>query len=239
MKPRYRRILLKLSGEALAGKQGSGVDPAAARQIAGEIKAVRDAGVQIGIVIGGGNFYRGAQGCAEISRTAGDTMGMLATVMNSLALAEFLKAAGVPALVLTAVFMEKAGKMFSAGAACDALDRGTIAIIGGGTGNPFFTTDTAAALRAAEIDADVLIKATKVDGVYDCDPLKNPSAKKFDTISYSEALARNLAVMDATAFSFCMENNVPIVVLKLLEQGNLHRCAVDGASVGSTISKEG
>jgi uridylate kinase len=239
VKPRYRRILLKLSGEALAGKQGSGIDPAVARQIAGEIKDVHDAGVQIGIVIGGGNLYRGAQGCAEISRTVGDTIGMLATVMNSLALAEFLKAAGVPAQVFTAVFMEKAGKLFSAGAVCDTLDRETIAIIGGGTGNPFFTTDTAAALRAAEIKADVLIKATKVDGVYDSDPLKNPSAKKFDTISYSEALARNLKVMDATAFSFCMENNVPIVVLKLMERGNLRRCAVDGASVGSTISKEG
>jgi uridylate kinase len=239
VKPRYRRILLKLSGEVLAGKQGSGIDPAVVRRIAGEIKAVRKAGVQIGVVIGGGNLYRGAQGYKEISRSAGDTMGMLATVMNSLALAEFLKADGVPAIVYTAVNMEKAGTTFSAGAACEALDRGAVVIIGGGTGNPFFTTDTAAALRAAEIKADVLIKATKVDGVYDRDPLKNPSAKKFETISYSEALARNLAVMDATAFSFCMENNVPIVVLKLLEQGNLHRCAVDGASVGSTISKEG
>jgi uridylate kinase len=238
-KPAFKRILLKLSGEALGGSKEHGIDPAAARTIASEIKGVYDAGVQIGIVVGGGNIYRGASGSEGVGRVAGDSMGMLATVINSIALHEYFDAAGIPSSVYTSVSIDKAGKLFIREDALKDLDDGRAVIVAGGTGNPFFTTDTAAALRAAELEADLLVKATKVDGVYDADPVRNPGARKFETISYAEALSRNLKVMDATAFSFCMENAIPIVVLKLMDLGNLYKCVVDGAKVGSIISTKG
>ena len=237
MTPSYKRVLLKLSGEALAGKQGFGIDPAITSQIAGEIAVLHAAGVQFGIVIGGGNMLRGAT-CEGVSRVAGDAMGMLATVINSIAVKESLEAAGVPARVMTAVHMDRAGEFYSPEAALEHMNAGRVVVIGGGTGNPFFTTDTAAALRCAEIGADVLLKATKVDGIYDSDPVKNPSAKRFDSIGHAEALARNLKVMDATAFSFCMENSIKIIIFKLLEPGNLQKC-IEGLPVGSTIKTGG
>ena len=237
MDVRYRRILLKLSGEALAGSKGFGIDPVIAGQIADEIAEVQAAGVQVGIVIGGGNFLRGAT-AQGVSRVAGDTMGMLATVINSLALREHLEARRCPSQVLTAVRLDRAGEYYTQEKALELLDCGTVVIVAGGTGNPFFTTDTAAALRCAEIGAEVLFKATKVDGIYDSDPMKNPAAVRFASISHGDALAKGLKVMDATAFSFCMENSIPVIVFKLLEKGNLRRC-IEGQTVGSIIKTGG
>jgi uridylate kinase len=234
---KYRRILLKLSGEALAGAVGSGLDPAICTTIAREIADVRARGVEIGIVIGGGNIMRGAS-AKEISRTSADTMGMLATVINSLALQSYLEKAGCPARLLTAVSIESAGERFTAGKARDYLSQGVVVILAGGTGNPFFTTDTAAALRCAEIGAEVLFKATKVDGIYESDPVKNPAAKKIGRLTHAEALTKKLNVMDATAFSFCMENDIPIIVFKLLEAGNLRAC-VEGRPIGSIVTTGG
>ncbi len=235
--PAYRRILLKLSGEALGGEAGRVLDIVTCRAIAAEIVEAHALGVQIGIVIGGGNIMRGAS-VGEIPRTTADSMGMLATVINSLALNEFIRELGCRSRVLTAVAIEGAGEYFTGMLAREYLDRGEIVIIAGGTGNPFFTTDTAAALRAAEIGAEVLLKATKVDGIYDSDPMKNPQAVKFSRLSPGEALARKLGVMDATAFSFCMENKIPIIVFKLAEKGNLGRC-LRGEQVGSIITAGG
>jgi uridylate kinase len=234
---KYRRILLKLSGEALAGSAGYGLDASVCRQIAREIAEVRALGVEIGVVIGGGNIMRGAS-VKDINRVPADTMGMLATVINSLALQSFLETAGCAARVLTAVSIESAGERFTAGKARDYLSQGTVVIVAGGTGNPFFTTDTAAALRCAEIGAEVLFKATKVDGIYDSDPMKNAAARKIERLTHADALARKLKVMDATAFSFCMENNIPIVVFKLLEPGNLRAC-VEGRPIGSIVTTGG
>jgi uridylate kinase len=234
---RFRRVLLKLSGEALAGKAGHGIDPEVCRQIAGEIASVRSKKIEIGIVIGGGNFMRGAT-TVTIERVTADTMGMLATVINSLAFAHYLEQAGCPARVLTAVAIEGAGEYYTAARAREYLAEGNAVIIAGGTGNPFFTTDTAAALRCAEIGADVLLKATKVDGIYDCDPFKNPRARKLKHLTHAEALKRNLKVMDATAFSFCMENNIPIMVFKLLDKGNLQK-SINGQETGSIVSTGG
>lgn len=233
----YRRILLKLSGEVLAGAQKHGIDPEITGSIADEIAEVNAAGVQAGIVIGGGNMLRGAT-TKGVSRVAGDTMGMLATVINSIALAESLGQRGVTVQVLTAVHIDRAGEFYTASRAKALLAAGTVVIIAGGTGNPFFTTDTAAALRCAEIEADVLLKATKVDGIYDSDPVQNPSAVRFATISHAEALSRQLKVMDATAFSFCRENDIPIIIFKLLERGNLRKC-IEGDNVGSIIKTGG
>jgi uridylate kinase len=233
---KYRRILLKLSGEALAGA-GVTLDPMVCKRIANEIAGVHARGVEIGIVIGGGNIVRGAS-AKNIPRVAADIMGMLATVINSLALAGFLEQAGCPSRVLTAVSVEGAGEYFTSSKALEYLAEGAVVIIAGGTGNPFFTTDTAAALRCAEIGAEALLKATKVDGVYDSDPVKNPRAVRFDRISHAEALARNLRVMDATAFSFCRENKIPIVVFKLSESGNLRKC-IEGKKVGTLVTTGG
>jgi uridylate kinase len=233
----YRRILLKLSGEVLAGAQKHGIDPDITGSVADEIAAVHADGVQIGIVIGGGNILRGAS-TRGVSRVAGDTMGMLATVINSIALAESLAQRGVAAQVLTAVHIDRAGEYYTASRAKTLLSGGTVVIIAGGTGNPFFTTDTAAALRCAEIDAEVLLKATKVDGIYDSDPAENPSAVRFASITHAEALSRQLRVMDATAFSFCRENDIPIIIFKLLERGNLRKC-IEGDTVGSIIKTGG
>jgi uridylate kinase len=238
-KPLYRRILLKLSGETLAGEKGtpSALDPTVCKKIARRIVAVRLLGVETGIVIGGGNILRGAS-AGEIPRVTADTMGMLATVINSLALACFIEQAGCPARVLTAVSLEGVGERFTAKKARDYLASGSVVIIAGGTGNPFFTTDTAAALRCAEIGAQALLKATKVDGVYDSDPEKNKKAKRFERITHAEALARDLKVMDATAFSFCKENNIPIIVFKLGKSGNLLKC-IEGKKVGTLVTSGG
>ncbi|NLG17485.1 MAG: UMP kinase [Fibrobacter sp.] len=233
MESRFKRVLLKLSGEALAGGRGFGIDPPVISSIAGEIAEVHAAGVQIGIVIGGGNFLRGAT-TQGVSRVAGDTMGMLATVINSIALKEYLNKHNCPSRVLNAVNIDRAGGYFTPSGAVECMQNGEVVIIAGGTGNPFFTTDTAAALRCAEIGAEVLLKATKVDGIYDSDPVKNPSAVRFESISHGEALAKGLKVMDATAFSFCQENSIPIIIFKLLEKGNLRRC-LEGQAVGSII----
>lgn len=237
MKPLYKRILLKLSGEALAGNKGSGIDPGITEQIVDEIVQVHNAGVQIGIVIGGGNFLRGAT-VQGISRVAGDAMGMLATVINSIALKEYLLKKGCPAQVLTSVNVEGAGERFSQQKAVELLNNNNVVIIGGGTGNPFFTTDTAAALRCAEIGAEVILKATKVDGIYDSDPMKNPDAVRFEKITHKEALSKDLKVMDSTAFSFCMDNDIPIIIFKLAQKGNLCGC-IEGRSAGSIIKTGG
>lgn len=233
----FKRILLKLSGEALAGNKGFGIDPIIAEQIASEVADAVRAGVQVGIVIGGGNIIRGAT-AQGVSRVAGDAMGMLATVINSIAFGEHLRRGGIEARVLTAVHLDKAGEFYTPESAIEHLQKGRVVLLAGGTGNPFFTTDTAAALRCAEIDAEVILKATKVDGVYDSDPLKNPEAKRFNQISHAEALSRNLKVMDSTAFSFCMEQDIPIIVFKLLEKGNLAKC-IEGQPVGSIVKKGG
>ena len=242
MKPkkgiRYRRILLKLSGEALAGEARFGLDPATCLFIAREIAAIHAKGVAIGIVIGGGNYLRG-ESVKELPRVTADTMGMLATVINSIALKGYLEQSGCKATVLTAVAIEGAGDRFTAEKAGECFSKGNVVIIAGGTGNPYFTTDTAAALRCAEIGAEVLIKATKVDGVYNSDPVKNPSAKKYASLTHAEALEKKLKVMDATAFSFCMENKIPIIVLKLLEAGNLRKCVLEGRPVGSIVTTGG
>lgn len=236
-KPVYQRILLKLSGEALAGERGYGIDGGVCARIAAEIRDVRAMGVQLGIVIGGGNIFRGVSKAAEgMSRTAADSVGMLATVINSLMFREYLVQAGVPSLVLSANAIEKTAEVFTSDRAVQSLEGGTTVIIAGGTGNPFFTTDTAAALRCAEIGAQALLKATKVDGIYDSDPVKNPAARKFDTITHQDALNRNLKVMDATAFSFCMENSLPIIVFKLLQPGALRQC-VEGVPTGTLVTK--
>jgi len=231
---KYKRVLLKLSGEALAGKQGFGIDGGVISKIAAEVAEVVKGGVQTAIVIGGGNFIRGA--AAEgVSRVAGDAMGMLATVINSIAFSESLKSHGANAQVFTAVRLDRTGEYYTPERAVAALESGAVALIGGGTGSPFFTTDTAAALRCAEIGADVILKATKVDGVYDSDPMKNPNAKRFETITHADALSGKLKVMDATAFSFCMEQEIPIIVFKLLEDGNLAKC-LRGEPVGTTVT---
>ncbi|MBN1576227.1 MAG: UMP kinase [Chitinispirillaceae bacterium] len=233
----YQRVLLKLSGQVLAGVKQSGIDPEITGSIADEIAEVHASGVQIGIVIGGGNIMRGAS-AKGVSRVAGDTMGMLATVINSIALAESLGARGVAAQVLTAVHIDRAGKLFTPSGAVSLLESGSVVIIAGGTGNPFFTTDTAAALRCAEIHAEVLLKATKVDGVYDSDPEKNPKAIRFASITHAEALSKKLKVMDATAFSFCREHDIPIIIFNLRKRGNLRKC-IEGNNIGSIVKTGG
>jgi uridylate kinase len=237
MKAIYRRIMLKISGEALAGSRGYGIDPAVTRAITLEIKRVYDAGVQTCIVIGGGNIFRGLAGAAQgVDRTTGDTVGMLATVINSLLFKESLLREGMKACVFSAVQMDKVAPMFIAGKAIDKLESGHVVIVAGGTGNPYFTTDTAAALRCAETGCDVLMKATKVDGIYDSDPVKNPDAVKIPALTHQEALSRNLRIMDSAAFSLCMENDIPIIVFKLTEQGSLLNC-VQGKPAGSIVRK--
>ncbi len=235
MRPVYKRVLLKISGEALAAKNGFGFDPAKVNQIADEIKEIHDAGVEMGIVIGAGNIFRG--GTAEgIDRAAGDMIGMLATAINSLVLREYLENRGIDSRVLSAIDIPKAAEFFSSRRALHHLEKNRIVIIAGGTGNPYFTTDSAAALRCLEIRAEVLLKATKVDGIYDSDPVKNPAAKRFDSLTHSQALEKNLKIMDATAFSLCMEHAVPIIVFKLLEPGNLQK-VIEGIPLGTIVKK--
>lgn len=232
---RYKRILLKLSGESLAGKQGHGIDTVRLASYARQIKEIADAGVEIGIVIGGGNIFRGLQGASKgFDRVKGDQMGMLATVINSLALSSALEAIGQPARVLTAIDMHPIGEHYSKWRAVETMKKGGVAIMSCGTGNPFFTTDTGSALRAVEIEADVMLKGTRVDGVYTADPEKDPSATKYDEISYDDVLAQGLKVMDMTATALCKENGMPIYVFNMDIEGNLGRM-MNGEPIGTLV----
>ncbi len=233
---KYKRILLKLSGESLQGKRGFGIDPEEASDIAHRIKKVHKMGVQIALVIGGGNIYRGVHESKKgIDRITADYMGMLATILNAVALQDALEKQGVPTRVMTAIEVKEIAEPFIKRRAVRHLEKGRIVIFAGGTGNPYFTTDTAASLRANEIGAQVLMKATKVNGVYTSDPIKNKKAKRLKKLSFLEVIKSKLAVMDLTAVSLCMENNMPIIVLSMKIPGNIAR-AVQGANVGTIIS---
>jgi uridylate kinase len=228
-------VVLKLSGEVLAGDLGHGLDPAAVRKVCDEIASVRRLGVGVGVVIGGGNIFRGAQpGASGIDRVTGDQMGMLATVINALALQSRLEAIGIPTRVQTAFAIQSLAEPYIRRRAIRHLEKGRVVIFAGGTGSPFFSTDTAAALRAAEIGADAVLKGTKVDGVYDRDPVRHPGARRFDRLSHREALDRGLRVMDATAIALCMENRTPIVVFALGARGTARR-ACRGEAVGTLV----
>ncbi|MDR2936992.1 MAG: UMP kinase [Rikenellaceae bacterium] len=230
-----KRILLKLSGESLGGLSGAGIDTGVLNSYAAQIKTVAAKGVEVAIVVGGGNMYRGSgEANAGFDRVRGDQMGMLATVINSLALQSALEAIGAPVRVFTSIRMEPVGELYGKAKAVEALRNGEVAILAGGTGNPFFTTDTASALRAVEIEADVLLKGTRVDGVYTADPEKDPSAVKFSEITFDEVYRRNLKVMDLTAFTMCKENNLPVVVFDMDDEGNLLR-VVSGEAIGTTV----
>jgi len=231
----YKRVLLKLSGEALLGKSSLGIDPDTVTGIAREIKEIANLGVQLGIVVGGGNIFRGFEASTRgMDRTSADYMGMLATVINSLAMQSALEMIDVVTRVQTAIEMREVAEPFIHRRAVRHLEKGRVVIFAGGTGNPYFTTDTAASLRAIEIKADVILKATKVDGVYDKDPMKHSEAKMFDKICYTEVLAKNLKVMDATAISLCRENQLPIIVFNLNRRGNIKR-VICGQSVGTVV----
>lgn len=233
---RYRRILLKLSGESLASPQGTGIDPFAAKNIAERVSEVRELGVDVAIVIGAGNLWRGRVGLdLGMDRATADYMGMLATVMNALALMDALESMGVLTRVQSAIEMREVAEPYIRRRAIRHLEKGRVVIFGGGTGNPYFSTDTAAALRAMEIGADVLIKATKVDGVYDSDPKHNPEAVRFDHLTYIETLNRRLEVMDSTAISLCMENKLPILVLNLWDPTALRRVLM-GEPAGTLVT---
>ncbi len=232
---KYRRILLKISGEALAGEQESGISSEVVRFIAEEVREIHQLGVQVGMVIGGGNIFRGVEASAQgMDRSSADYMGMLATVMNGLALQDALEKVGVDTRVQTAIEMREVAEPFIRRRALRHLEKGRVVIFVGGTGNPYFTTDTAAALRAMEITADVVFKATKVDGVYSADPKTDPTAQKFDELSYIEVLSRRLKIMDSTAISLCMDNGFPIVVFNLKEKGRL-RQLVQGERIGTLV----
>jgi uridylate kinase len=235
-RPAFRRIVLKLSGEALAGGQGYGIDPPVLDRIGEEVREVTDLGVQIAIVIGGGNIFRGvAASAAGMDRATADYMGMLATIINALALQDSLEKAGVQTRVLSAIEMRAVAEPYIRRRAIRHLEKGRVVIFAAGTGNPFFTTDTAGALRAVEIGADAIIKATKVDGVYTADPKLDPTAKRIDKLTYIEVLNRGLGVMDTTAISLCMDNKLPIVVFDLMRTGNIKRIVL-GERVGSIVS---
>ncbi len=235
MEQKYKRILLKLSGESLAGKAGHGIDTERLEMYAAQIKEIVGNGVQVSIVIGGGNIFRGLQGASKgFDRVKGDQMGMLATVINSLALSSALEAMGQAAEVFTAINMHPIGQHYSNRRAIEAMEAGKVAILSCGTGNPFFTTDTGAALRAVEIKADAMLKGTRVDGIYTADPEKDPSATRFDVISYNEILRRGLRVMDLTATTLCMENNMPVVVFDMDTPGNLVKL-LGGQNLGTRV----
>ena len=237
-KPSYKRIMLKLSGEALAGQQGYGIDPDIIMGIAKEIREVVDLGVQLAIVIGGGNIFRGlAASSAGMDRASADYMGMLATVMNSLALQDALEKAGVITRVQSAIEMQAIAEPYIRRRAVRHLEKGRVVIFGAGTGNPFFTTDTAASLRAIEIGAEIILKATKVDGVYNADPAKDKNAVKYDQLSYLDVLKQGLEVMDSTATSLCMDNDLPILVFDLTTSGNIQR-VVCGEQIGTVVKGE-
>ncbi|MBM3837315.1 MAG: UMP kinase [Verrucomicrobia bacterium] len=235
-KARYRRILIKLSGEALGGETGVGICPESIHDMAKQIQQVRALNLEVVIVVGGGNIFRGEQGSERgIDRTTGDYMGMLATVINALALQDALEKLGVATRVQSAISMAQVAEPFIRRRAIRHLEKGRVVIFGGGTGNPYFSTDTTAALRANEIGAEIILKATKVDGIYDSDPKKNPAAKRYTRVSYMEALRKRLKVMDSTAFSLCMDNKMPIIVFDLFKPGNLKRVVL-GENVGTLVS---
>ena len=231
-----KRILLKLSGESLGGDNGS-IDPLLLKHFAGEVHEAAETGTQIGIVIGGGNIFRGlSEQASSMDRVVADKMGMLATVINSLALNDAIKKLGTDSVVLTAVEMGPFGERFNKKLAIEYLNSSKVIIIAGGTGNPFFTTDTAAVLRAVEIDADVILKGTRVDGVYDSDPEKDPNAKRFDSLSYMDVISRELKVMDITAISLAKDNDLPIIVFNAMEKGNLEQ-VIKGENIGTRVGK--
>lgn len=235
MSPKYRRVLLKLSGEALMGDMPYGIDPKIVQAFASEITQVIQAGVQIAIVVGGGNIFRGMKGAAAgMDRATADYIGMIATVMNAMTLQDALEQMEIPTRVQTAIAMQEVAEPYIRRRAMRHLEKGRVVIFGAGSGNPFFTTDTTAALRAAEIDAEVIFKATKVDGVYDDDPRKNPQARRYKSLTYTHALTHNLAVMDSTAIALCKDNNIPIIVFSLNEPGNIRR-ALLGESIGTIV----
>jgi uridylate kinase len=236
--PAYRRVLLKMSGEMLAGPEMSGIDPATIQRFAREIGEVRAMGVEICVVVGGGNIFRGLAGASRgMDRAHADYMGMLATVINCLALQDALEQAGVFTRVMTAIAMDQVAEPYIRRRAVRHMEKGRVVLFAAGTGNPYFSTDTAAALRAAEIHADIILKATKVDGVYDRDPVKHADAKRFESLTYLEVLNRGLRVMDATAVSLCMDNDIPIVVFDLNEPGNVTR-VVCGEPIGTHLTQK-
>lgn len=233
---KYKRILLKLSGEALGGAAGIGIDAKAVGEMANQVREVRELGIEVVVVIGGGNIFRGLQGSERgIERATGDYMGMLATVINSLALQDRLEKLGVATRVQSAITMSQVAEPFIRRRAMRHLEKGRVVIFGGGTGNPYFSTDTAAALRANETGAEVILKATKVDGIYDSDPKKNPKAKRYSQITYQDALMQQLKVMDSTAFSLCMDNRMPIIVFDVFKPHNLRKVVL-GEKVGTLVT---
>lgn len=235
MNNQYKRILLKLSGESLMGEKQYGIDEKRIAEYATQIKEIADMGIEIGIVIGGGNIFRGLSGTSKgVDRVKGDQMGMLATVINSLALSSALEKIGQKAQVFTAINMFPIGEYYSKWRAIEAMQNGTVAIISGGTGNPFFTTDTGSALRGIEIEAEVMLKGTRVDGIYTADPEKDPTAKKFDKISYDEIYTRGLKVIDLTATTLCKENHLPIIVFDMDTVGNLKK-VLSGENIGTLV----
>ncbi len=236
MQPKYKRILLKLSGESLAGENKHGIDFDTVQKICEPIKKCVEAGVQVAVVVGGGNFWRG-RSSGEMDRTRADHMGMLATTINALGVADALESLDVDVRVQTAISMRQVAEPYIRNKAISHLNKGRVVIFGCGTGNPFFSTDTAAALRAVEIEADVIMKATMVDGVYDSDPKKNPDAKKFETITHQEVLNKGLAVMDSTASALCKDNDLPILVFSIDDPENIYR-AVCGENIGTVVKNE-
>ncbi|HEY9853089.1 MAG TPA: UMP kinase [Leptolyngbyaceae cyanobacterium] len=231
----FQRVLLKLSGEALMGNLGYGIDPTVVQEIAAEVAEVIDTGVQMAIVVGGGNIFRGVKAASGgMDRATADYIGMIATVMNAMTLQDALERAGVPTRVQTAIAMQEIAEPYIRRRAIRHLEKGRVVIFGAGSGNPFFTTDTTAALRAAEISADVIFKATKVDGIYDSDPHLNPQARRYQSLNYGHVLANDLRVMDSTAIALCKENNIPIMVFDIAVRGNIHR-AVMGESIGTIV----
>lgn len=234
---KYKRVLLKLSGEALMGEQQYGIDPQRLNDYAEEIAAAHKAGAQIAIVIGGGNIFRGLQGASKgMDRIQGDYMGMLATVINSMAIQSALQSKGVKAALLSGLYIDRIAESMSSSKAIKLLEEGYIVVIGGGTGNPFFTTDTGSTLRAVEVKADIILKGTRVDGIYTADPEKDPTATKFETITYDEAYNRNLKIMDLTAFTMCKENNMPMLVFDMNKKGNLTK-VLNGENIGTLVTK--
>lgn len=236
MLPKYNRILLKLSGESLMGDRNFGLDPKMLEQYSNDIKAITDLGVQVAIVIGGGNIYRGMNEAETgIERAQGDYMGMLATVINGMALQSALEKTGVKTRLLTAIKMEQVAEPYIRRRAIRHLEKGRVVIFGAGTGNPYFTTDTAGSLRAVEINADVILKGTRVDGIYTADPEKDPTATRYEKLSFSEVISQNLKVMDMTAFTLCQENKLPIIVFDMNTTGNLQK-VVEGKNIGTLVS---
>jgi uridylate kinase len=237
-KPRYSRVVLKISGEALAGSQGFGLQHDMLVSVAAQVAEIRDMGVEVSLVVGGGNIWRGIAGSAQgMDRATADYMGMLATVMNALALQDALEKAGSVTRVLSAIEMRQVAEPYIRRRAIRHMEKGRIVIFAAGTGNPYFSTDTTAALRAAEIEADIILMAKRVDGVYDCDPFKNLHAKKFDRLSYLDVLSKGLGVMDSTATSLCMDNNIPVIVFDLTTWGNIRR-VIMGEAIGTYVGRD-